>query len=166
MTDGLKAYRIQISGLVQGVGFRPFIYRIALKNSILGWVENNNEGVTILAEGSDSQIKHFIADIHSLAPVAATIASLKKTVEVFEGFENFSIKKSSSFSQTITEVSPDIAVCDDCLNDLLTQPHRMGYPFINCTNCGPRFTIIQALPYDRYQTTMQPFDMCPVCENE
>ena len=166
MTDGLKAYKIQISGLVQGVGFRPFIYRIALKNSILGWVENNNEGVTILAEGSDSQIKHFIADIHSLAPVAATIASLKKTVEVFEGFENFSIKKSSSFSQTITEVSPDIAVCDDCLNDLLTQPHRMGYPFINCTNCGPRFTIIQALPYDRYQTTMQPFDMCPVCENE
>lgn len=166
MTDSHKAYIIQISGLVQGVGFRPFIYRIALKHNILGWVENNNEGVTIQAEGSDCQIEDFIADIHSLAPVAATIVSLKKTVSENEGFIDFSINKSSSYSQTITEVSPDIAVCDDCLTDLSTQPHRLGYPFINCTNCGPRFTIIKALPYDRHQTTMQPFEMCAVCKKE
>jgi hydrogenase maturation protein HypF len=161
-----KACLIQITGLVQGVGFRPFIYRIALNNNILGWVENNNEGVTIHAEGTELQIDHLIQDIYSQAPLAASIASLIKTEAKSECFIDFSIKKSSSFSQSITEVSPDIAVCDDCLNDLSTQIHRLGYPFINCTNCGPRFTIIKDLPYDRHLTTMHPFEMCPVCKNE
>jgi hydrogenase maturation protein HypF len=161
-----KAILIHIRGLVQGVGFRPFIYRIAFNNNILGWVENNNEGVTIHAEGTELQIDRLIQDIYSKAPLAASIGSLIKTKVNPEFFTDFSIKESASFSQTITEVSPDIAVCDDCLNDLLTQIHRLGYPFINCTNCGPRFTIVQALPYDRHHTTMRPFEMCPVCKVE
>ncbi len=166
MGDIVIAYRIEIKGLVQGVGFRPFIYRIALHNNILGWVENNNEGVSVHAEGTELQIDGFIQDINCKAPLAASISSLIKAKVKSEHFTDFSIKKSASYSQTITEVSPDIAVCDDCLHDLLTQHHRLGYSFVNCTNCGPRFTIIQALPYDRHQTTMQPFEMCAVCKGE
>lgn len=161
-----KAYLIYITGLVQGVGFRPFIYRIALNNNILGWVENNNEGVTIHAEGIENQIKNFILSIQSQKPVAASIASLSVKETISKNYSNFSIRKSSSFSQLVTEVSPDIAVCNDCLDDLITQSHRISYPFINCTNCGPRFSIIHALPYDRHQTTMQPFKMCAVCNGE
>jgi hydrogenase maturation protein HypF len=161
-----KAFLIHIRGLVQGVGFRPFIYRIATKNEISGWVENNNEGVRIHAEGSVYQIDKFIEDILTLAPQAASIHSLQKTEVISTGFTDFTIRKSSSFSESITEVSPDIAVCEECLSDLKTQKHRIGYPFINCTNCGPRFTIIRDLPYDRYLTSMEPFTMCEICKTE
>lgn len=166
MNSALNAFLIQIHGLVQGVGFRPFIYRIAVKNNILGWVENNNEGVTIHAEGSLNQIDHFIEDIYQQLPQAASIHSLQKTEVKTHLYTDFTIRKSSSFSESITEVSPDIAVCDDCLTDLKTQKHRIGYPFINCTNCGPRFTIIRDLPYDRQQTTMESFEMCSICRTE
>jgi hydrogenase maturation protein HypF len=161
-----KAFLIHIRGLVQGVGFRPFIYRIAINNKIRGWVENNNEGVSIHAEGSDNQIDNFIKDISSQAPQAASIHSLQKTEVPFQRFKDFIIQKSSSFSESITEVSPDIAVCDECLEDLKSQKHRIGYPFINCTNCGPRFTIIRDLPYDRHLTSMEPFEMCGNCRAE
>ncbi len=160
------AYEIRICGLVQGVGFRPFIYKLAYANNIVGTVENNNEGVLIVAEGEKVQIEKFISAIRTDAPVAATISDIIPQERKLNGFANFQITTSRSYSDEVTEVSPDIAVCDDCLRDMKKQPHRIDYPFINCTNCGPRFTIIRNLPYDRPKTTMAPFKMCPQCEKE
>ncbi|MBS4056416.1 MAG: carbamoyltransferase HypF [Bacteroidales bacterium] len=163
---GLISWDIRIQGLVQGVGFRPFIYRIALANDIRGWVENNNEGVRIMAEARHENLTQFIADIRQLAPPASLINSIEVSEKAFDGYPDFNIRKSSSVSDAVTEVSPDIAVCSDCLSDMRTQAHRIAYPFINCTNCGPRFSIIKALPYDRHLTTMEPFVMCETCKQE
>ena len=160
------SYEIRVCGLVQGVGFRPFIFKLAKTNNILGTVENNNEGVLIVAEGEDHKINNFIISIRSEAPVAATISDILLSERKLNGFTDFQIIKSRSYSDDITEVSPDIAVCDDCLKDMKEQPHRIDYPFTNCTNCGPRFTIIRDLPYDRTKTTMASFKMCPQCEKE
>ncbi len=160
------SYEIRVCGLVQGVGFRPFIYKLALENSILGTVENNNEGVLIVAEGEELIIKDFLRSIREEAPVAATISEITLKPIPVNGFTDFRIVQSRSYSDAITEVSPDIAVCDACLEDMKQQPHRIDYPFINCTNCGPRFTIIRDLPYDRPQTTMAPFTLCPQCAKE
>jgi hydrogenase maturation protein HypF len=162
----MKASLFQVQGLVQGVGFRPFIYRIAIKNNLNGWVENNNEGVTIHVEGLESDIESFKKLLVQTAPQASSIASVKETESKLEGFSKFEIRHSSNLSEAITEVSPDIAVCPECLADMQIQQHRIGYPFINCTNCGPRFTIIKDLPYDRHQTTMHPFAMCDQCRKE
>jgi hydrogenase maturation protein HypF len=166
MKTALIAIQLKISGLVQGVGFRPFIYRMAVRNQISGWVENNNEGVTIHAEATESQLEQFITDIKKLTPQAASIRKLVQQEVALQHFKDFDIRKSQSYSEDITEVSPDIAVCDACLHDMQSQEHRINYPFINCTNCGPRFTIIKSLPYDRHQTTMAPFVMCRRCTSE
>ena len=160
------AQKIEIQGLVQGVGFRPFIYRIATEFGIHGTVENNNRGVTIFAEGTEKDITVFIDSIPKLIPEASSISSLTVTPATLNGFDNFSIVKSNSVSDEITEVSPDIGVCKACLSDMQTQVHRLNYSFTNCTNCGPRFTIIKDLPYDRHQTTMDEFKMCPICHDE
>ncbi|MFP4472005.1 MAG: carbamoyltransferase HypF [Bacteroidales bacterium] len=160
------AYYIKVSGLVQGVGFRPFIYRIAHENRVMGWVENNIRGVMIHAEGQPDQLDRFVADIRQKAPPAAHIDRISKTKVNAENFQDFSIRKSTDDVTGITEISPDIAVCDDCLSDMTAQPHRIAYPFTNCTNCGPRFTIIKDLPYDRDKTTMDVFKMCQVCRKE
>ena len=162
----LLAQQIKITGLVQGVGFRPFVYRMAINNNITGWVENNNEGVTIHAEASQQRLEQFITDLKTQAPEAASIREISISEAQTHNYIDFKIIKSHSYSQAVTEVSPDIAVCSACLRDLNEQTHRINYPFINCTNCGPRFTIIKALPYDRHQTTMAPFALCPICENE
>ncbi len=164
--DHKTALLIRISGLVQGVGFRPFVYRMALKNKVQGWVENNNEGVLIHAEAAKSALENFINDLQLHKPVASSIHSIEWQATVFYGHKTFSIKKSENLSDAVTEVSPDIAVCPDCLDDMKSQPHRMAYPFINCTNCGPRFTIIRELPYDRHLTSMSPFEMCVNCAEE
>ncbi len=161
-----KTYRIEIKGLVQGVGFRPFIYRIAINNNFLGSVENRNDGVVVIINCDINRIEPFISQILNEAPPASYIDSISYTeLEKIE-FSNFEIIKSSSVSDSITDVSPDIAVCNDCLHDMKTQHNRIDYPFINCTNCGPRFTIIQDLPYDREKTTMKDFIMCPLCKSE
>lgn len=157
---------IKVSGLVQGVGFRPFIYRIAHQLQISGWVENNLEGVLIQAQGSSENVQLFIESIRKLAPPASSIEKIVSTEIPLDHYNSFEIRKSSSNLEGITEISPDIAVCPECLADLKQQPHRLNYPFINCTNCGPRFTIIKELPYDRYLTTMHEFEMCPVCKSE
>lgn len=166
MSKNRTAYHIQVRGLVQGVGFRPFIYRIASGNNLSGWVENRNDGVVIHVEGHEQDIKKFLADFESKAPLVSNIQSLKKTAAEFTGFTGFDIVKSSDVSEEITQISPDIAVCHDCLQDMKKQAHRIDYPFINCTNCGPRFTIIKDLPYDRHKTTMSEFRMCEKCEKE
>ncbi len=162
----IKASRIQIKGLVQGVGFRPYIYRQAIDTGITGWVENRNDGVLIHAEGNDADIKVFIQSIPHNAPLASDIVSVNINDAATVGYKNFKILKSESTSEEITDICPDIAVCDDCLSDMHRQTHRIDYPLVNCTNCGPRFTIIRDLPYDREKTTMDKFIMCQVCKKE
>jgi len=161
-----QTYIIEVKGLVQGVGFRPFIYRVALSLGINGTVENRNDGVFIKINANDVLLDSFIEAIKTQKPLASFIEEIHYQSIPNELFTDFSIVKSTNVSDGITDVSPDIAVCDDCLQDLKTQTHRLGYPFINCTNCGPRFTIIKDLPYDRPKTSMQPFDMCKTCYNE
>ena len=157
---------IWISGLVQGVGFRPFIYKLALRHELYGHVENNNRGVRIVVEGLEDDIRAFVQNIKKEAPLASSINKLKVNDIQANGFTDFKITKSRSLSSEITEVSPDIAVCEECLHDMKTQANRIDYPFINCTHCGPRFTITRALPYDRPMTTMAPFAMCKQCNDE
>jgi hydrogenase maturation protein HypF len=163
----MKHYSVKIQGLVQGVGFRPFIYRIATAAGIKGSVENRNDGVIVRLHCDAPALDRFINEVYQQLPLAASIENIDVS-EISEtpAYTDFSIVKSTSISDAITEVSPDICVCDDCLHDMERQENRLNYPFINCTNCGPRFTIIRDLPYDREKTSMQPFRMCPSCHSE
>ncbi|MBN2613045.1 MAG: carbamoyltransferase HypF [Bacteroidales bacterium] len=162
----MAAFKIKVEGLVQGVGFRPYVYRIAQKYNISGTVKNITDGVEIIAQGENNDIKSFLDGINKGAPGAAQLENITVVETGLQSFSGFAIVQSEDNSHTITGISPDIAVCDDCLKDMATQPHRLSYPLINCTNCGPRFTIIKDLPYDRGNTTMQPFEMCQVCWEE
>jgi len=163
----LKTYRIKISGLVQGVGFRPFVYRIAHYHKLCGMVENSNEGVFVTVTCCSPEVlQSFVADLQLQAPMASKIENISFNEIATELFPDFRIKKSENISEKVTEVSPDICVCNDCLQDMKYQQHRINYPFVNCTNCGPRFSIIKQLPYDRHLTTMQPFVMCETCHKE
>ncbi|MDZ7635826.1 MAG: carbamoyltransferase HypF [Bacteroidales bacterium] len=155
-----------IRGLVQGVGFRPFICRLASIYCLTGEVVNRTDGVTVVVQCDRATAEKFIVDIRALAPPAANIKSIEVRKRGIMGYIDFTITPSRNTEETITEVSPDIALCDECLADLASDPGRIDYPFINCTNCGPRFTIIKALPYDRATTTMASFAMCPRCAAE
>ena len=157
---------IKIKGLVQGVGFRPFIYRLAKSFSLNGCVENRSDGVVIKINCNASLLEQFISSIRIEAPPASNIVTIDCESTDKECFTDFQIIKSRTISSKITDISPDIAVCDDCLSDMKIQNNRICYPFINCTNCGPRFTIISDLPYDRNKTTMSDFEMCFDCEKE
>ncbi len=161
-------YLIRITGLVQGVGFRPFIYRIATQLNINGNVDNRNDGVFVKVNGDKHLIETFINEIRKKAPEAAVIENISVNEISYIPFYDFKIVKSDNnkIIDEITEISPDIAVCEECLKDMKTQPHRINYPFTNCTNCGPRFTIIKELPYDRKNTTMAPFKTCETCTEE
>lgn len=161
-----KTIRVHITGLVQGVGFRPFIFRLAEKNKISGWVKNTSQGVHIQASGDSNHVNRFVREIKSHAPPAAEINNLEIIPSRTNGERVFRILKSSGSKNGITEVSPDIAVCNDCLKDMQTQSHRINYPLINCTNCGPRFSIIKNIPYDRQHTTMSDFSLCDICLKE
>ena len=161
-----KSFHIEVTGLVQGVGFRPFVFRIATGFNLTGWVQNTNENIKIVVSGNEEKIKLFIETIRQEAPPAAIIDEISsKEIDLID-FKLFTIKKSDNISENITEISPDIAVCSECLQDIEEDGTRYIYPFVNCTNCGPRFTIIKDLPYDRAKTTMQSFIMCPDCRKE
>ena len=162
----MNTYSIRIEGLVQGVGFRPFVYRLAGSLSLCGTVENRNNGVFIFVSTDDNSLEIFIEKIKALAPQHSKIEKI--IVEKIEDihFSDFSIVTSENTSDAITGISPDIAVCSDCLKDMELQYHRKGYPLINCTNCGPRFSIIKGVPYDRAMTTMAKFEMCDICSKE
>ncbi len=160
------AYDIKVRGLIQGVGFRPFIYRLAHQHNIKGWVKNTNEYVLIRAEGIPARFNQFMEGLRRHTPKAAIIHDISLEEAIVEEHKDFTIHESTDISEQITEVSPDIAVCEQCLVDMKSQEHRINYPFINCTNCGPRFTIIEDLPYDRPKTTMKDFVMCPKCKEE
>lgn len=164
--DKNGSYTLLIKGLVQGVGFRPFIYRLAAANNFKGTVENRNDGVYIRVNGRKNEVNDFAQQIKKLAPPVAIIRSVDIIKADHEAFGDFRIINSASISEEVTQVSPDIAVCDECLEDMRVQEHRTDYPFINCTNCGPRFSIVQSLPYDRPFTTMKSFIMCDTCQRE
>ncbi len=151
---------------MQGVGFRPFVYRIAIKNKLTGWVQNTNENVLIRVTGNETDIALFLDSLQREAPPASMIEKVAFVATEPETFIGFSILHSHNVSEDITEISPDIAVCSACLEDITREGSRIDYSFVNCTNCGPRFTIIRDLPYDRDKTTMQPFNMCPDCREE
>ncbi|MDX2444345.1 MAG: carbamoyltransferase HypF [Bacteroidales bacterium] len=155
-----------VKGLVQGVGFRPFIYKVATSFSLRGTVENRNDGVKIILQGDSNSVEDFLDILNTQSPPASHITSVKVDPIQYDVFYDFRILKSRNVSDEITMVSPDIGVCNDCLTDMIVQEPRINYPFTNCTNCGPRFTIIEQLPYDRPNTTMQKFEMCSFCKNE
>ncbi|MEM2105637.1 MAG: carbamoyltransferase HypF [Candidatus Bathyarchaeia archaeon] len=162
--------KINVTGIVQGVGFRPFIYRIAVKNGLKGYVRNRGDaGVEILLEGSKENIEAFLRDLHEKKPPLARIHEVVvKRLEGADKYENFTIYKSSEeaeFSGSV--IPPDIAICDECLKELRDPADpRYNYFFITCTDCGPRYTIIEKLPYDRENTTMRDFYMCGFCQKE
>ncbi len=157
------ALKIKIEGLVQGVGFRPFVYRLAKKYKIHGHVLNTSYGVEILAEGEKKSLNDFLNEMKTDAPAASEIQEINVNEILPVNLNDFTIAESSDIAGMITEVSPDISVCNDCLEDMASQPHRINYPLINCTNCGPRFSITKDLPYDRKNTTMHSFKMCEKC---
>lgn len=161
-----RACLIQIKGLVQGVGFRPYIYRLAMHYNLHGWVKNHTIGVTVYLEGTADTVSAMLEDIPLKAPVISQINDITVEETVPEGSADFVIRESEDISTETSEISPDIAVCKDCLSDMQQQDRRISYPFVNCTNCGPRYSIIQDFPYDRAKTTMEPFVMCPECAKE
>ncbi|MDP2970577.1 MAG: carbamoyltransferase HypF, partial [Deltaproteobacteria bacterium] len=163
----MKRVVIAITGVVQGIGFRPFIFNLAQSHSIRGWVLNNEKGVFIEAESEDGNLARFIQDIPRFAPPLARIETFDvRYIEPF-GCNDFKIKKSEEAQEKFVLISPDVATCDQCLSEFFSpQNFRHRYPFINCTLCGPRFTIITDIPYDRHKTTMETFRMCPVCQGE
>jgi len=166
--NSTKNIRIQIKGLVQGVGFRPFVCRVAIKNQISGWVKNRQDGVLIEASGKLGNIDLFVSDLKNNVPVAAQIQDFQifESGRLYNNSFQIILSEENSVQKEITQIGPDIAVCPECVEDMKSQVHRINYPFINCTNCGPRFSIIRDLPYDREKTTMHGFKMCPVCKGE
>ena len=163
----MNQYHIHIKGLVQGVGFRPSVYRLATEMGLRGYVDNSNDGVLVVLQATHAQKERFLRALDTSAPAVSSIEEIEvsrhKAVERYAGFD---IAPSRSSGEEITRVSPDIAICPDCLRDRKQQLHRINYPFINCTHCGPRFSIIKELPYDRGVTTMNGFEMCDRCRAE
>jgi len=161
------AYSIQIRGVVQGVGFRPFVYRLARAHSLAGWVINAEAGVEIHAEGTDEELQAFIHELETKPPPAAQITALDVRVEEPGGLSEFTIRESLRRDRPTVRISTDLPVCEACLSELF-DPHdrRYLYPYINCTNCGPRYTVILSLPYDRPRTTMQRWPLDDYCASE
>ncbi|HWP95676.1 MAG TPA: carbamoyltransferase HypF [Syntrophomonadaceae bacterium] len=163
----IKAYGIIIKGIVQGVGFRPHVYRLAMEFSLNGWVLNSSSGVFIEVEGEEEKLQGFMEKLQKEPPPLAMIRSFEPRPIPSPGFSEFSIRLSESQDEKTVMISPDIAICTDCKREVRdSTDRRFGYPFTNCTNCGPRFTIIKDVPYDRAKTTMAPFPMCPQCQHE
>ncbi|MGB8657565.1 MAG: carbamoyltransferase HypF [Candidatus Zixiibacteriota bacterium] len=163
----MTSVRIQIRGIVQGVGFRPFIYNLAQRCHLGGYVLNDTDGVEIEAEGEESDLDRFIVQMETNPPPQARIEQIEVKTIPFRNHQSFLIKESETKETKTGLVSPDLATCDDCVSELFDpQDRRFGYPFLNCTNCGPRLTIIQDVPYDRDKTTMSEFSMCPDCKQE
>ena len=159
--------KITVKGVVQGVGFRPFVHRLAEEFGLRGWVKNTTAGVVIEVEGDERKVRKFYDEITLRKLPPAQIKEKKIIYRAPRGYRSFIIRESISHQRKEVLISPDIAFCHECLGELKDSfDRRHKYPFINCTNCGPRFTIIKDLPYDRPLTTMKKFRMCPICEKE
>ena len=163
-----KSIRISIRGIVQGVGFRPFIHNLAKRCSLNGTVANTGTGVDILVTGKETLVEEFLSHLKASPPPLAHITEIEiSTWNPCEKYQNFTISPTIPGTSRITLVSPDIACCTECLSDIMTPENRRhDYPFTNCTNCGPRLSIIEKIPYDRTNTSMAEFSMCNRCRFE
>jgi len=158
--------QVVVRGIVQGVGFRPFVYRLAREHRLAGWVLNSTQGVVVEIEGERGRIDRFLAGLTASPPPQALIERVETNLLPPIGYSSFVIEASREGDEFVL-ISPDICICADCLRELRDpQDRRHAYPFSNCTNCGPRFTIISDIPYDRPKTTMRAFAMCPRCDRE
>ncbi|RYA22601.1 carbamoyltransferase HypF [Malaciobacter halophilus] len=158
---------VKVKGIVQGVGFRPFVYNLCKKLKINGWVNNDDEGVNIALEANEFLIEEFIKQLKTYSPPLAVIDSLKILDKEFENFNDFQIIESKNNSNKTTIISPDISICQDCIDDINDENNfRYNYALTNCTNCGPRYSIIKTVPYDRINTSMEKFTLCPLCQEE
>ncbi len=159
-----SACLIRVRGVVQGVGFRPFVFRLANANTLAGWVLNDDEGVEIHLEGAESSLREFVFSLESQRPQAATITAIEVRTAEPAGFENFTIRDSLHRGPPTARISPDLPVCDACLREMFSPgERRYHYPYINCTNCGPRYSVIVSLPYDRCHTTMRAWELDSYC---
>ncbi len=162
-----SACSIRVRGVVQGVGFRPFVYRLARANTLAGWVLNGEEGVEIHLEGSEPGLQAFVQELKTQPPAAATIAQIEIHPAPLVGLHEFTIRESQRRDAPTVRISPDLPVCDACLKELFDPSNpRYGYPYINCTNCGPRYTVVISLPYDRPNTTMKDWPLDSYCAAE
>ena len=162
-----SACSIRVRGVVQGVGFRPFVYRLARANTLNGWVLNAEEGVEIHLEGAETSLEAFVRDLKAQPPPAASIAGIDVQAVDPVGLREFTIRESQRRQHPTVRISPDLRVCDECLRELFDPAdRRYRYPYINCTNCGPRYTVVSALPYDRPNTTMKDWRLDDYCAEE
>jgi len=167
MDDERTACRILVNGIVQGVGFRPFVYQTAVRLGLTGEVANTSAGVSIHVEGPPAKIDAFCRTLAASPPPLAHITDMAVDTVTAADHGAFSIVSSKVQDTRATLISPDVAICEDCLAELFDpSDRRYRYPFINCTNCGPRYTIIEDVPYDRPKTSMREFAMCPLCQSE
>jgi hydrogenase maturation protein HypF len=161
------AQAIRVRGVVQGVGFRPFVYRLAQANALAGWVFNAEEGVEIHLEGEMAALESFVCDLIAKRPPASQITTIEMEDAEPTGITDFVIRECLHRNAPSVRISPDLPVCDACLDELFDRDNaRFGYPYINCTNCGPRYSIILGLPYDRRQTTMNDWPMDEMCSGQ
>jgi hydrogenase maturation protein HypF len=169
MTDSVTLYRVRLTlrGLLQGVGFRPFVYQLADEIGLKGWVQNSPQGVSIEAEGSRESLDEFMTRLEKESPPNTIFQSMESFHLEPVGYERFKIRASENLGDQSTLILPDIATCADCLQEIFDPSNRRYlYPFVNCTHCGPRFSIIESLPYDRKRTSMKQFQMCESCQSE
>jgi hydrogenase maturation protein HypF len=167
MAEQHVARKLGVKGIVQGVGFRPFVYQLANLYGINGEVANTSSGVSVHVEGMRENIESFCKDLSEKSPPLAHITEISVSPEPVKDFRDFTISKSRGATHKSTLISPDVSICADCLREVLDPAdRRYHYPFINCTNCGPRYTIIDDIPYDRPNTSMKHFKMCEMCQAE
>jgi hydrogenase maturation protein HypF len=163
----LARKKLGVTGLVQGVGFRPFVYRLARSHNLAGWVRNTSRGVEIEVEGPPAALDIFIRQLSAEAPALSRVEQVMSQDATPLAEESFAIRASENLPGTEAVIPPDVGLCPDCSQEIRDpKDRRFGYPFTNCTNCGPRFTLIRQVPYDRPQTTMAVFEMCPACCHE
>jgi hydrogenase maturation protein HypF len=162
-----EACSIRIRGIVQGVGFRPFVYRLAHEHALAGWVRNGEEGVEVYIEGLSKTLNSFLLALNTQLPPAASISSIEVHTVPAIGLSDFTIRESHGHNRPSVRISPDLPVCDACIQELFDPANRRyHYPYINCTNCGPRYSVIEQLPYDRPNTTMKPWPLDAFCAAE
>ena len=163
----VQRLRITLRGAVQGVGFRPFVYRLATEMSLTGWVLNSSSGLVVEVEGASDELRRFEQRIEAERPKASVVTTRESAWLPPQGSTKFEIRHSDTDSAKSVNVLPDLATCDDCCREILDPSNRRyHYPFTNCTNCGPRYTIVVDIPYDRPNTTMREFELCPACREE
>ncbi|WP_440951666.1 carbamoyltransferase HypF [Methanococcoides sp. FTZ1] len=163
----IQCRKINVSGVVQGVGFRPFVYRIATENDLCGYVKNTGNDVEIIAEGNKEDIDRFLHELQNKMPPLSFIDQIRTDFSRESGFSEFSILESVQDQTARSIIPPDTAICSDCLRDMYDNKDRhYHYPFTSCTNCGPRYSLVSSLPFDRENTSMSEFPLCPECRLE